>query len=216
MAASFLLVFRGHILKLATLIADIISLSSWFFPFSETLEVILTSSEKKLLTKFNGKFSLDTLSAKQVDKNVLLKTSVIEYIILSFAFFFFFWPLFCVNCTGLVSSNSLFSVCGSILFGVEKIWSPQIFSPLKSAIGEEVEAQFHHPCHYLIASENLDHHYYPLLVVSLIFVLRNLKMIVHSRSVIRLDIVYLRSVIKLDKVKMVALSCNMVGVNNIH
>ena len=41
-------------------------------------------------------------------------------------------------------------------------------------------------------------------------------MIVHSRSVIRLDIVHSRIVIRLDKVKVVALSCNMVGVDNIH
>ena len=73
----FSLDFSGHILKLATLIADIISVSSWFLPRPDTLNVSLTSSVKNLVTKLREKFGHETLSAKHSERNILLNTSVI-------------------------------------------------------------------------------------------------------------------------------------------
>ena len=56
--------FSGHIVKLATLIAAIISLSSWFLSRLDTLEDSLTSSVKNLVTKLREKFGRETLSSQ--------------------------------------------------------------------------------------------------------------------------------------------------------
>ena len=55
--------FSGHILKVATLIAPIISALSLFLPcLPLTLDVILTSCLKKFLTRIVAKFGLEILS----------------------------------------------------------------------------------------------------------------------------------------------------------
>ena len=82
--------FSGHIVKLATLIAAIISLSSWFLSRPDTLEVSRTSSVKNLVTKLRKKFGHETLSAKHSDRNTWLNTSVMGYTLLSFTFLFCF------------------------------------------------------------------------------------------------------------------------------
>ena len=74
----FLLDFSGHILKLATLIADIMPVSSWFLPQPDTLDVSLTSSVKNLVTKLREKFGRETLSAKHSGKNMLLTLQLLD------------------------------------------------------------------------------------------------------------------------------------------
>ena len=67
--------FSGHIPKLVNLVADNMSLSSWFFPFPDTLEVSLPNLLcKELAYQIEQKFGMETLSATQVERKVLLKT----------------------------------------------------------------------------------------------------------------------------------------------
>ena len=77
---SFSVDLRGHILKLATFIAVMISLSNGTFPlWPETLDSKRTSSVKNFETKCKAKLGRDTLSLKHAERNLLLKTSVIGY-----------------------------------------------------------------------------------------------------------------------------------------
>ena len=70
-------VLRGHILKVATLMAAIISLlSSFLLYFPATLKVIHTSLLKKFRTKIVAQFGLELLSLFLSSKNRGLKTSV--------------------------------------------------------------------------------------------------------------------------------------------